>query len=221
MSDRPRPATVADLEAVAEVHLAAFPESFLTRLGHTFLRWYYAEVLRTPTGILLLDVEDGLVTGFVAGFARPSSFHRSLAMRAWRVAPSLAFAMARRPDVVGRALSNVVRIGRLAGGDQPHDGATSELASLAVRPSHAGRGIGSRLVVAFSTTAARSGSTAVELTTDAASNQRTLDFYRRHGFEVVRTIERGRGRPMVLCRRDLGARAPRPAGDSAPLTSAR
>jgi ribosomal protein S18 acetylase RimI-like enzyme len=221
MSDRIRPATATDLAAVAEVHVAAFPESFLTRLGHTFLRWYYAEVLRASTGILLVDVEEGVVTGFVAGFTGPSSFYRAIATRAWRVAPTLASALARQPDVALRAMANVVRISRLAGGDQTRGTATSELASIAVRPSHAGRGIGSHLVAAFATTASGAGSTAMELTTDAVANERTLDFYWRQGFDVSRVIERGRGRPMVLCRRDLSDELHHPPERPSPLTSPR
>jgi ribosomal protein S18 acetylase RimI-like enzyme len=75
--------------------------------------------------------------------------------------------------------------------------------SLAVLPSHRHGGLGARLVEAFNQQSALRGATVVYLTTDAAGNDPVNHFYRRMGFNLVRTFETAEGRAMNEYERSL------------------
>src|SRR5690606_8449919 len=63
-----RRATRSDVDAVVAVHLEAFGDAFLARLGPRFLKLYYEVLLDAPGGVLLVgeDPELGIVA-FAAG----------------------------------------------------------------------------------------------------------------------------------------------------------
>jgi ribosomal protein S18 acetylase RimI-like enzyme len=68
-TDRPavviRACTPADLDRVADLHLAAFPESVLGRLGHEAVRRSYRWQMEGPHDLTAIVAEEG---GSVAGF---------------------------------------------------------------------------------------------------------------------------------------------------------
>jgi ribosomal protein S18 acetylase RimI-like enzyme len=178
-----------DLDAVVAIHLAAFPNFFLTFLGPRFLRVFYDAVMRD--GIALVATVDDRVSGFVVGMLESKSFYRRL----WRTRfISVAFAIA---PVVIRHPSTVIRVARrgVARAFQPASGA--ELMSIAVHPRELHHGLGRALVEAFIESARAAGSENLWLITDAADNDAVKKFYETLGFTARRTFTNAEGRALV------------------------
>ncbi|OFW09480.1 MAG: hypothetical protein A3H96_03895 [Acidobacteria bacterium RIFCSPLOWO2_02_FULL_67_36] len=188
MEDRGR------LDDVVEVHAAAFPRFFMTQLGPRFLREYYRCVIQYPRGILLTEDSGQGCDGFVSGFLDPAAFYRDLRNRRVRLALAALGGVIVRPS---RLLILRANYGRVAGSAvQAGEPRTAELSSIAVRPSVAGSGVGSRLVHRFIAAARAQGAERVVLTTDAADNAAVNHFYQRLGFTCVRTFEARPGRML-------------------------
>ncbi len=56
-----------DLDAVVEIHLLSFPGFFLSKIGPSFLKCYYREIITYEGGHLLAAQNAGSIIGFVAG----------------------------------------------------------------------------------------------------------------------------------------------------------
>ena len=65
---------------IVAIHQKAFSHFFLTRIGARFLRLYYELVLHYQAGIVLVSECQGVLNGFVCGFANPAEFYRLM----WR-----------------------------------------------------------------------------------------------------------------------------------------
>lgn len=181
-----RPMRRDDLHAVVAIHLAAFPNFFLTFLGPRFLRVFYSAVMQD--GIALVD--DRL-TGFVVGMLDSRSFYRRLwRRRFFQVALALAPVILRHPSTLKR----VARRG-VARAFQPAPGA--ELMSLAVHPHEQRHGAGRALVEAFISSVHAKGTNSLWLITDAAENDAVKHFYETLGFAVRRTFTNAEGRELV------------------------
>ena len=139
-----------DLPAIASIHMAAFQNHFLTDLGNCFLRHYYQLILGYPSGILLVaeDSESSNPAGFVGGVVNPPAFYRSMQQKRVRLALCMIVPLIRSPNIMRRILHNQRRVSRIAG-SQEIEQRLAELSSIAVHPSHKGRGIGKELVAAF------------------------------------------------------------------------
>ena len=184
-----RPMRREDLDAVVAIHLAAFPNFFLTFLGPRFLRVFYGAVMRD--GIALVATVDERVAGFVAGMLDSKSFYRRLwRSRLFSVALALAPVILRHPSTLKR----VARRG-VARAFQPAPGA--ELMSLAVHPRQQRHGLGRLLVEAFIAAVHESGTESLWLVTDAADNDAVQTFYESLGFAVRRSFSNAEGRALV------------------------
>ena len=184
-----RPMTRSDLDSVVAIHLAAFPNFFLTFLGPRFLRVFYDAVM--TDGIALVATIDERIAGFVVGMVDSQSFYRRLLRTRF-----LHVAMAVLPVVV-RHPSTLLRVGRrgVARAFQPAPGA--ELMSLAVHPRDQHRGAGRELVEAFIARVHEAGSKSLWLITDAADNDAVKKFYETLGFTVRRSFTNAEGRALV------------------------
>jgi ribosomal protein S18 acetylase RimI-like enzyme len=186
------PASLNNLDEIVAVHKAAFPGFFMTQLGLRFLKEYYRCVVECGYGILLVEKENGLCLGFVAGFTSPAAFYQELSRRRGRLAIAVFSRVAARPWRLPILIANYRRTRE---GARPKLGAsTAELSSIAVLPSVGGRGVGSRLVCEFIEAAKIARMDRIMLTTDAYDNESGNRFYKRLGFVCARTFEVRRGR---------------------------
>ncbi|HEY2092871.1 MAG TPA: GNAT family N-acetyltransferase [Thermoanaerobaculia bacterium] len=186
-----------DLDAVVAIHLAAFPNFFLTFLGPRFLRVFYGAVLRD--GIALVATAEERVGGFVVGMLESRSFYRRLLLkRSAQVAFAILPAVIRRPSTLVRVMRRAKS--RLMEGvrpphEKPDQGA--ELMSLAVHPREQHRGLGRALVEAFIARVHEAGAGSLWLITDAADNEGVKMFYETLGFTVRRSFTNAEGRKLV------------------------
>lgn len=196
-----RLAVEADLTAVSELHLAAFPGFFLTTLGPAFLRIMYKAFLLNPGGVFVVDDGGEFIQGFAVGALKSEAKDRHLALR---FLPQfvIAFmpAFARHPvRVVRRVASQFFSVRE---GLNIADGAMV-LRSIAVRPDLRGGEIAGRLLADFEERARRLGASSVVLTTDALENDRAIGFYRKHGYRVIQEFLQDGRRRMLLMSKDI------------------
>jgi ribosomal protein S18 acetylase RimI-like enzyme len=184
----------AELRDVVSLHLRAFQTFYLSALGPRFLSEYYRCLLDYGGGIALRIGPRGEVRGFVAGFANPPEFYRAVRRRALRMGIAAIPAILSQPRLGRRLFANYYRTRRLA--TTSPQGASAELASLAVAPAHEGKGLGQSLVRAFCREAASRGVRNVRLTTDADKNDRANNFYILLGFKLARSFEVYGGRRL-------------------------
>ncbi|HEX3110413.1 MAG TPA: GNAT family N-acetyltransferase, partial [Thermoanaerobaculia bacterium] len=174
---------------VVTIHLAAFPNFFLTFLGPRFLRVFYGAVMRD--GIAVVATLNDRVAGFVAGMLDSRSFYRRLwRKRFFHVVFAIAPVVLRHPSTLKR----VARRG-VARAFQPAPGA--ELMSLAVHPREQRHGLGRALVDAFVARVHETGTETLWLITDAADNDAVQKFYETLGFTVRRSFTNAEGRALV------------------------
>ncbi len=191
----------ADVSRAVEVHLAAFPDFFLSFLGPRFLALFYGEAIALGEIALVADL-DGSLAGLVMGSVQPGRFFKALLRRRL-----VAFALAAAPRVLRRP-SSALRVARalLKPSQAARGDGTATLMSLAVRPDAQGSGGGRALVLAFRDEAARRGARKVDLTTDKVGNARANAFYRSLGFVVAREIVTREGRVLNEYELDLPGR---------------
>jgi GNAT superfamily N-acetyltransferase len=135
-----RPATPADLGAMARIHATSGTPGLLADLGEGFLRdIYYRGLLASPLGRALVVEAGGRVGGFVSYSVDSARLYRDI-FRRRRVATLVAVARAslRRPRVALHFLQTILTVDRKDGGaDYP-----AETVSLEVDPAFQGLGIG-------------------------------------------------------------------------------
>ena len=184
-----RPMKEGDLGAVVAIHLAAFPNFFLTFLGPRFLRVFYGAVMRD--GIALVAAGDDRVAGFVVGMLDSKSFYRRLLRKRFlQVAFAIVPAVLRRP-------STLLRVIRRARQRTSEESTGAELMSLAVDPREQRHGAGRALVEAFVTRVREAGAGSLWLITDAADNDAVKTFYESVGFTRRRSFTNAEGRALV------------------------
>ncbi|MFD1825295.1 MULTISPECIES: GNAT family N-acetyltransferase [Mumia] len=175
-----RHARSSDIERVVALHEASFPGFFLSLLGPTFLRELYRGLLALDEGILLVaEMPDGRVIGFLGGTDdRPAFYRRLLRRRGWRFALAAVPAVVRHPSMARRVVRGRERAER---GNDPGDAGVNQapgsLMSLGVAPQAQGTGAGRELVRAFDRVVQSRGSAGYTLTTDAEDNDRVNAFY--------------------------------------------
>lgn len=188
--------TAVDVDAVAKVHIDAFPGFFLTRLGYGFLYELYKGFLDHPDGIFLVAKdEQGMLVGFAAGTVAPDHFFSDL--RKQRAASFLLHAipaLLRSPSLVVAKLYSAI----FYRGDKPSSlegGAL--LSSIGVSPSVVGKSVGKELLARFEQEAFSRSAPFVYLTTDEVGNDRVNQFYVRNGYVVEARFMQGGKRPML------------------------
>lgn len=180
------------IKDVVQIHLARFPDFFLTILGPRFLQLLYREILATPGQVSLVAVEDERVVGFVTGLGHQSRFFGLLVRRRLLSFAWASFTAAlRRPSIIPR-LFRALTYSRVT----QEAAAQALLMSIAVAADMSGRGIGQQLVRRFLSDMQINGVDSVSLITDRDDNERVNMFYQALGFQLLRTYISPTGRAV-------------------------
>jgi ribosomal protein S18 acetylase RimI-like enzyme len=171
----------SDYKTLADIHVKAFENFFLTSLGVGFLRAYYKASLKSNETISFCAIdEEGKVIGFSSGCTQASGFHKRLLLANLisflRQAIVLVFT---KPKAILRLFRNLDK-----NENAFDDGNYAELLSIGVLPSSKGLGVGRALIKEFELEAQKRGCKKVSLTTDYTGNQNVLSFYNSTGYEV-------------------------------------
>lgn len=194
-----RKANKADLGAIAELHINAFPGFFLTKLGSSFLKLYYGAYEENGEPLIVAVNSNASIVGFVAGLHDSVSFYRFLKRHWYRFFFPVIGALL-NPRLVSVCLTRIVSIFRF---DKVNKQISipkgfHELSSIAVSPAAQHSGVGRLLVGAFlETIKSENGDNGVFLTTDFTENDKVHRFYESMGFNSVGEFVQGKGRKMT------------------------
>ena len=215
-----KPATQGDVSEIAQLHVTAINEGFLSSLGVRFLRRLYARIATSRHGFLIVahdggESDDGppRVIGFVAGATSLGALYREFLVKdgfqaAVSSAPQLVrslpgvFETLRYGAPGPRGESGLVREDRVPGVPE------SELLAIAVAEGGRRRGTGAALVAAFQSAAAVRGSRSARVVV-GADNHGAIALYEDSGFRTVRHLELHAGTTSLL----LGVQLQPPANN--------
>jgi ribosomal protein S18 acetylase RimI-like enzyme len=209
MTDRPevrvRPMEHHDVAAVADVHMTAFPDYFLTHMGRGFLEKYYDSYVGVRGAYAFLASVGPDVVGFLVGALDENALTKAFYRRHWPVLGATVVwkfvtRRAARASIVSRAgvmrEALVALVSPRSSTDAPPappagvpEGAKASLMSIGVDPAHRGRGIAEKLQDAFAASARRDGATWLRLNV-RPDNARAVGFYEKSGWRVLRSTDK-------------------------------
>lgn len=194
-----------DLPEVTRVHIAAFPNFFMTLMGPTFLKEYYYSVNKMPDGIVLgcfdEDSSGSRLLGFCAEAVVSAGFNKRMLCK--RFIPfsiqSLRLLFI-NPGALLHFANNLTKGPDSKVSDPALYG---ELLSIAVDPTVQGKGVGKALINAVEQLLLKQGQQENSLTTDAVDNNKTISFYRKNNYEVFYQFTAYPNRRMLRMNKQL------------------
>lgn len=180
------------IESLARLHMTAFPDFFLTKLGFPFLKTLYKGYLEDDnSGILVAEI-NGKLAGFIAYSNAYSDFYKILLKRHLiRFGICALFALVRHPSFFKRLLYAFKKSEQVRKNE-----AYVELASICVNPKVSNSGIGSRLISHLKSITDFSVFNYINLETDACENDAVNQFYIKNAFQLYRQYKTAEGRKM-------------------------
>lgn len=125
---------------VAELHAAAINQGFLSELGPRFLTLLYEAIDQSPSSVLIVEVEEETVRGFVSGGTGLGPVYRNLFKRL----PALVFAL--WPVIFSyRKIKRIAEVLLHTQKGSSRQLPDAELYSIAVSPVFRGTGVAERL----------------------------------------------------------------------------
>jgi len=176
-----RTANTKDSTTLAEIHIQAFRDFFLTELGLSFLKTYYRSVVCNEVSIALCAVEnDGEIVGFATGALCSRGYNRRVILgNKWPFFYQTLVLIFTRFNGLIRIVKNFRKAN-----NSLDNGEYAELLSIAVLPKAKGSGVGKLLLEGFVAEVRKNGGKKVTLTTDYYNNDSVIEFYIRNGFQV-------------------------------------
>ena len=177
---------------LSKLHMAAFPDFFLTQLGLPFLKTLYKGYMEDEnSGIIVAEV-NGKLAGFIAYSNEYSRFYKGLLKRHLiRFAFCSLLAVIHHPSFCKRLLGAFTKSNEVK-----KEEAYVELASICVNPKAEGRGIGSKLIDKLKGLTDFTMYEYINLETDACDNDAVNKFYMKNGFQLARNYVTAEGRKM-------------------------
>ena len=177
---------------LSKLHMAAFPDFFLTQLGLPFLKTLYRGYMEDEnSGIIVAEV-NGKLAGFIAYSNEYSRFYKGLLKRHLiRFAFYSIFAVIHHPSFCKRLLRAFKKSNEVK-----KEEAYVELASICVNPKIGSKGIGSKLIDKLKEITDFTVYEYINLETDACDNNAVNKFYIKNGFQLARSYRTAEGRKM-------------------------
>jgi glycosyltransferase involved in cell wall biosynthesis/GNAT superfamily N-acetyltransferase len=190
----------SEVPAIAQMHMDAFPDYFMTSLGKHFLVQFYLAFTEDPSSVVSVAREPGgRILGVAVGSAQPAGFfRRALVHRFTGFALAGLSAVLSNPGSVFR----LVR-GAMYRGDQPRGSGGALLSTIAVVPTYQGGGVGQAVLESWERNAVYKGATEAYLTTDSDKNVRVNHFYQKAGWSIDHQYKTREGRAMSRYRKSL------------------
>jgi GNAT superfamily N-acetyltransferase len=187
-----------DIDRAIVVHAAAFPDFFLTFLGQDFLKLLYRFYIAGDEEIALAGIYLGKLAGTLLGTTRPRQFYRRLANKYfWQFALASLWPFIKQPTILPR----LMRALTYRGDYPPLDEGGALLASICVDIPLQNRGFGKYLLSSFEEEIFRRGCKFGYLITDRLNNDKTINFYKKNGWEETHAFTTPQGRQMlILCK---------------------
>lgn len=170
------------IENITDLHLEAFDGFFLSELGREFLSTYYNTVRENDRGVLLGCFEDNKLLGFCAATTLSEGFNKHLVKSNFLSFSKIGlFLLFTRPKALLRLLKNFTK----SDSSVSDDGQYAELLSIGVSPAAQGKGVGKKLLMALEEYLNEMNVSQLSLTTDFYDNEKTQNFYKGLGYEIM------------------------------------
>lgn len=179
---------------VARLHLENINQGFLATLGEGFLALMYRAIDESSASVLLVDVEDDRVVGFVSGGRGMGPIYRRMLRSPVELGMTLLPSLV-RPGRLWRIAEILRYSGR--GGDSTGQLPAAELLSIAMDPAWRGGERAARLYRRLEGYFRDHGDAAFKITVGAALAP-AHRFYRRMGAMPACTIEVHAGEPSTV-----------------------
>ncbi|MCB5253553.1 MAG: GNAT family N-acetyltransferase [Candidatus Cloacimonetes bacterium] len=171
-----------EVHAISDIHLKAFDVFFLSELGSEFLSTYYNTVRENNRGVLLGCFEDNKLLGFCAATTLSEGFNKHLVKSNFFSFSKIGlFLLFSRPKALLRLLKNFTK----SDPSVSDDGHYAELLSIGVSPTAQGKGVGKKLLMALEEYLNEMNVSKLSLTTDFYDNEKTLNFYKGLGYDIM------------------------------------
>ena len=176
-----RKARIEDINAIVEIHQAAFKDFFLTSLGERFLSLYYSSFVNSDNGAVYCAVRGNIIVGFSAASYVSKGFNSSLIKHNLFKFGSEGFRLFfSNPNAVVRLAKNMSKESKDVSIND--DGMYAELYSIAIDPDMQGGGVG-RFLLTVTEKDVKEHNDRISLTTDYYNNEKTLAFYNALGYK--------------------------------------
>jgi len=183
-----------DAKNLANLHIRAFPNFFLTTLGERFLKTFYESILNSSNGFGVAIFEDNCLLGFAIGTEKTHGFYRDLvSQNGINLFFSSLNSLVENPMKIVRIIKN------LRGGNniyQLNEGGW--LLSICTNPEYWGKNISTLVLKRFEEEAEKRSLKKIWLTTDFLNNERANSFYLKMNYKLFMTFVNSNKRKMNL-----------------------
>lgn len=171
-----------DLSDLIKIHKDSFSNFFLTELGDQFLMVYYDAIRRDSKGVLLGLFDGGELYGFCAATTLSSGFNKQLVLKnLFRFFLIGLRLLLTNPASLLRLIKNFTKVDSKLS----DSGDYAELLSIGVCSNKQGLGIGKMLLIQLENVLKQKSCSEISLTTDYYKNDKTIQFYKVLGYNVL------------------------------------
>ncbi|MHA8072238.1 GNAT family N-acetyltransferase [Aquirufa ecclesiirivi] len=171
---------ILDVSSIAELHLRAFSNFFLTSLGKFFLCTFYSAILNDSQSISLGLFENNVLIGFAIGSKRNKSFYKNLIRNNFfKLSLSAFIPFISNPGNIFKLISSLTSFSNSNGNFVD----SAVLLSICIEPNSSSHGLGKKLLIKFEEVAFEN-SNSILLTTDAENNLYVNKFYSNNGYLI-------------------------------------
>lgn len=187
-----RKADKAILKDISELHIKAFPDFFLTKLGKRFVGLLYKCYIEDKKSEVAIAQDGKDLIGFVAYSYDYPMFYKNLVKKhIVKFALCSLLATVKHPSFIKR-LFGAFRKSNEVQKEEKY----VEIASICVNPEKSGKGTGTLLIDYVKNNVDFRIYEYINLETDAKDNDRVNKFYIKNGFKLHRTYTTKEGRRM-------------------------
>ncbi len=180
------------INTIAVLHLEAFPDFFLTKLGKKFVKLLYKCYLKDDESGIIIAKDDENIIGFIAYSKDYPSFYKKLIKKhIVKFALCSIGAVVKHPSFTKRLLGAFRKSNEVKKTEK-----YIEIASICVDPKRNRKGVGTLLINYIKDDVDYSVYKYINLETDADGNEKVNNFYIKNGFILARTYTTREGRKM-------------------------
>ena len=190
-----RPLIINDAEGIANLHLNAFSNFFLTSLGKAFLINFYSSVIALKEGFGIGIFNDGKLISFAIGTTQAHGFYKKLIINyGFKLAFSALPALLKKPANGIRIVNNLT-----ANNSDDNELKTGGwLLSICTSPDFQGKNISQKCLNEFENLSVKNNLDKIWLTTDFLDNEKANRFYEKQGYQLSTTFTNANKRQMNL-----------------------
>ncbi len=184
-----RTLNISDSHKIAEIHIKAFPNFFLSDLGYDFLVLFYKSIIKDQNTIAICLEDSHEIIGFAIGTKNYDSFYKKLLFSNFFSFSLVLFKkFVSKPTLLTRMIISFYSSKKVKNISKYR----SCLLSICIDPGYSKKGLGSLLIKNFEFYLFKNDIISYFLTTDANNNDSVNKFYIKNNFNLDYTFLQGK-----------------------------